>query len=118
MCLSQMLGMMSFVAAAKVPGSVPALEGVVKSYSGDVMGPYSLSHCRSFRSCSTRGRLSKDSTYVSAVTQPAASQCCHATGGFTTGQGALRLYLWSKRHSADQWCVVAATRRGAPWSHV
>ena len=40
MCLSQMLGMMSFVAAAKVPGSVPALEGVVKSYSGDVMGPF------------------------------------------------------------------------------
>mgnify|MGYP007048491791 CR=1 FL=1 len=36
----QMFGMMGFVAAAKVPGSVPALDGVVKSYSGDVMGPF------------------------------------------------------------------------------
>ena len=35
-----MLGIMGFVSAAKIPGSVPALEGVVKSYSGECMAPF------------------------------------------------------------------------------
>jgi len=35
-----MLGIMGFVSAAKIPGSVPALEGVVKAYSGEVMAPF------------------------------------------------------------------------------
>jgi hypothetical protein len=34
-----MLGLMSLISEAKVPGSVPVLQGVVKSYSGDVMNP-------------------------------------------------------------------------------
>merc|ERR1712205_141202 len=38
-----MLGLMSFVAAAKVPGSVPALEGVLKPYNGEVMAPFGSS---------------------------------------------------------------------------
>jgi hypothetical protein len=38
-----MLGMMSFVSAAKVPGSVPALEGLLKQYDGDVMAPFAAS---------------------------------------------------------------------------
>lgn len=36
-----MIGIMGFVAAAKVPGSVPALAGVVKPYAGEVMGVFS-----------------------------------------------------------------------------
>merc|ERR1719482_1943836 len=35
-----MLGIMGFLSAAKIPGSVPALEGVVKSYSGECMAPF------------------------------------------------------------------------------
>merc|ERR1712127_101269 len=35
-----MLGIMGFVSAAKVPGSVPALNGIVKAYSGEVMAPF------------------------------------------------------------------------------
>jgi len=35
-----MLGLFSFVAAAKVPGSVPALDGVLKPYAGNVMQPF------------------------------------------------------------------------------
>jgi hypothetical protein len=35
-----MLGLMSFVAEAKVPGAVPALAGVVKPYAGEVMAPF------------------------------------------------------------------------------
>merc|ERR1712137_571867 len=35
-----MLGIMSFVAEAKVPGAVPALKGVVPAYSGEVMAPF------------------------------------------------------------------------------
>jgi len=35
-----MLGLFSFVSAAKVPGSVPALDGVLKPYSGNVMQPF------------------------------------------------------------------------------
>merc|ERR1711937_337557 len=34
-----MIGMMSLVAEAKVPGSVPALTGLIKSYDGDIMAP-------------------------------------------------------------------------------
>jgi len=36
-----MIGLMSLVAEAKAPGSVPALEGLVKQYEGDPMGPFS-----------------------------------------------------------------------------
>jgi len=36
-----MLGIMGFLAAQKVPGSVPALEGLVKPYAGEVMAPFS-----------------------------------------------------------------------------
>ena len=35
------IGIMAFVAEAKVPGSVPALTGVIKPYSGEVMAPFS-----------------------------------------------------------------------------
>ena len=35
-----MLGIMGFVAASKVEGSVPALTGVVKPYAGEVMAPF------------------------------------------------------------------------------
>jgi len=35
-----MLGIMGFLAAQKVPGSVPALTGVVPPYSGEVMAPF------------------------------------------------------------------------------
>ena len=36
-----MLGIMGFVAESKVPGSVPALSGLIKPYSGEVMAPFS-----------------------------------------------------------------------------
>jgi len=36
-----MLGIMGFVAASKVPGSVPALDGLIAPYSGEVMAPFS-----------------------------------------------------------------------------
>jgi len=35
-----MIGIMGFLAAAKVPGSVPALSGLIQPYSGDVMAPF------------------------------------------------------------------------------
>ena len=35
-----MLGIMGFVAASKVEGSVPALTGVIKPYAGEVMAPF------------------------------------------------------------------------------
>ena len=35
-----MLGIMGFVAASKVPGSVPALDGLIKPFDGDVMAPF------------------------------------------------------------------------------
>jgi hypothetical protein len=38
-----MIGLMSFVSEAKVPGSVPALAGMIKKYDGQVMGPFSES---------------------------------------------------------------------------
>ena len=34
-----MIGIMGFVAESKVPGSVPALEGLIKPFSGDIMAP-------------------------------------------------------------------------------
>jgi len=34
------IGIMGFLAESKVPGSVPALTGIVKSYDGDVMAPF------------------------------------------------------------------------------
>merc|ERR1719379_1018532 len=36
-----MIGIMGFVAEAKVSGSVPALTSLVKAYDGDVMAPFS-----------------------------------------------------------------------------
>jgi hypothetical protein len=38
-----MLGLMSLVAEAKVPGAVPLLEGVVKKYDGEIMAPFAAS---------------------------------------------------------------------------
>ena len=35
-----MIGMMGFLAEAKVPGSVPALSGFIKAYDGEVMAPF------------------------------------------------------------------------------
>jgi hypothetical protein len=35
-----MLGLMSLVSEAKVPGAVPALAGLIKKYDGQVMGPF------------------------------------------------------------------------------
>jgi hypothetical protein len=35
-----MIGLMGFLTEAKVPGSVPALTGLVKPYAGDVMAPF------------------------------------------------------------------------------
>jgi len=36
-----MLGIFGFLSAQTIPGSVPALAGVVKPYSGEVMAPFS-----------------------------------------------------------------------------
>merc|ERR1711924_581786 len=36
-----MLGLMSLISEAKVPGAVPALAGLIKKYDGQVMGPFS-----------------------------------------------------------------------------
>jgi hypothetical protein len=36
-----MLGLMSLVSEAKVPGAVPALGGLIKKYDGEVMAPFS-----------------------------------------------------------------------------
>merc|ERR1711879_620690 len=36
-----MLGLFSLISEARVPGAVPALSGMIKPYSGDVMGPFS-----------------------------------------------------------------------------
>lgn len=35
-----MIGIMGFMAEARVPGSVPALEGLIKPFAGDVMQPF------------------------------------------------------------------------------
>merc|ERR1711937_460119 len=35
-----MLGLMSLISEARVPGAVPALSGVIKPYSGEVMAPF------------------------------------------------------------------------------
>merc|ERR1719197_862321 len=35
-----MIGIFGFISEAKVPGSVPALTGIVKPYDGDVMAPF------------------------------------------------------------------------------
>lgn len=35
-----MLGIMAFMAEARVPGSVPALDGLVTPYSGEIMAPF------------------------------------------------------------------------------
>merc|ERR1712205_62974 len=35
-----MLGIMAFVSEAKVPGSVPALKGLIPQYAGNPMGPF------------------------------------------------------------------------------
>ena len=35
-----MLGIMGFVSAAKVPGSVPALNGIIPPYAGEPMAPF------------------------------------------------------------------------------
>ena len=35
-----MIGLFGFLSAAKVPGSVPALTGLIKPYAGDVMAPF------------------------------------------------------------------------------
>jgi len=36
-----MLGLFGFISEAKVPGSVPALTGIIKPYDGEVMAPFS-----------------------------------------------------------------------------
>jgi len=36
-----MIGLFGFISEAQVPGSVPLLKGVIQSYSGDVMAPFS-----------------------------------------------------------------------------
>merc|ERR1719486_804751 len=36
-----MLGLMSLISEAKVPGAVPALAGMIKKYDGEVMAPFS-----------------------------------------------------------------------------
>ena len=36
-----MIGIMAFVSESKVPGSVPALKGLIKPYAGEVMAPFS-----------------------------------------------------------------------------
>merc|ERR1712060_707562 len=36
-----MIGLFGFLAEAKVPGSVPALSGLIKPYAGEVMAPFS-----------------------------------------------------------------------------
>merc|ERR1712078_129820 len=38
------LGIMAFLAESKVPGSVPALSGIVKPYAGEVMAPFSANN--------------------------------------------------------------------------
>jgi len=38
-----MLGIFSFVCAAKLPGSVPALSGKIAPYAGEVMAPFAAS---------------------------------------------------------------------------
>jgi len=35
-----MLGIMGFVSASKVPGSVPALDGIIPAYAGEPMAPF------------------------------------------------------------------------------
>merc|ERR1712125_287976 len=35
-----MIGLMGFLSESKVPGSVPALSGLVKPYSGEIMAPF------------------------------------------------------------------------------
>lgn len=37
-----MIGIMGFLAADKVPGSVPAIEGISRGYSGSTMNPFEL----------------------------------------------------------------------------
>ena len=34
------IGLMGFLSEATVPGSVPALQGLVKPYAGEVMAPF------------------------------------------------------------------------------
>merc|ERR1712113_52347 len=45
--MGAMIGIMGFISAAKVPGSVPALEGLVKTTTLDVMAPLVCSLRRS-----------------------------------------------------------------------
>jgi len=35
-----MIGLMGFLSESKVPGSVPALSGLVRPYSGEIMAPF------------------------------------------------------------------------------
>ena len=35
-----MIGLFGFISASCVPGSVPALDGIVPAYAGDVMAPF------------------------------------------------------------------------------
>ena len=37
-----MLGLFGFLAEAKVPGSVPALSGIIPPYDGEVMAPFTM----------------------------------------------------------------------------
>merc|ERR1711971_537695 len=39
-CRLAMLGLFSLISEARVPGAVPALSGLIKPYSGEVMGPF------------------------------------------------------------------------------
>merc|ERR1740133_392729 len=55
-----MLGLFGFISEAKVPGSAPALTGIIKPYDGEVMAPFSAidANLPTSRACSRPARAS------------------------------------------------------------